>query len=231
MAYTKFDWTKADEFYERSIAANPSWPQARQWYGEKLVYMGRFDESEQQLTRARDLDPLSSVVVTASALPDFFRGHYDRALETYRLAAELDPGSMLPHLWAGKAWLEKKEYAKALASFRKAEALSEHSSLLEALQAQAIFLLGDRAEAERRLKGLIERSRIEHVSHYSLAHLLIALGQIDRGFAELALAIRERDGRATSFAVDPLFASVRNDARFTLLLRQMGLGLPSLRHK
>lgn len=222
-SYIRFEWSKAIEFYERAIQANPSMAKIYQWYGEALVSLGRMQDARVNFTKARELDPLSPIAVVASAEPDYFTGKYDAAMAVYRRAAEIDPESMLPHLWQGRVLLAKKDYAKALESFQRAESFSERSTMIEALKIDALFLLGRKAEAQEMLKGLLARRNYEHVSHYSLAHVLLTLGHEDQALGELEAAFKAKESLLGFLKVDPGFAPLHNHERFKLLLRQMAL--------
>ncbi|MGZ3712427.1 MAG: adenylate/guanylate cyclase domain-containing protein [Bdellovibrionota bacterium] len=222
-AYIKHEWTKAFEFYDRAIKSNPNIAKSYQWYGEALVSNGRLADARKNYTKARELDPLSPIVLVASAEPDFFSGEFDRAIATYRRASEIDPESMLPYLWQGRAWLAKKNYAKALENFQKAETYSERSSLIEAFQIDAIYLLGNKGEAQQKMKGLLDRAELEHVSHYALAHVYLTFGYEDKALSELEIALRLKESQVVFLKVDPIFMPLRQNPAFLLLLREMAL--------
>jgi tetratricopeptide (TPR) repeat protein len=224
-AYIRYEWTRAFEFYERAIRSNPNIAKTYQWYAEALACMGRYPEARKNYAKARDLDPLSPVAVVASAEPDFFTGNYEAALTIYKRASEIDPESMLPYLWAGKVWLAKKNYAKALENFQKAETYSERSSVIEALKIDAIYLLGSKGEAQQKFRSLLERRNFEHVSHYALAHVYLTFGHADRALEELAAAINAKESQITFLKVDPIFANLREDPGFKVMLRQMALSI------
>jgi adenylate cyclase len=224
-AYIKFEWTRAFEFYERAIRSNPNIAKSYQWYAEALACAGKFGESRKNYAKARELDPLSPVVIVASAEPDFFSGNYDAALTIYKRASEIDPESMLPYLWSGRAWLAKKNYGKALENFQKAETYSERSSIIEAYKIDAIYLLGSKGDAQQKMKYLLDRAIMEHVSHYALAHVYLTFGYPDKALQELEEAVKAKESQSVFLKVDPTFIPLRENPGFKLLLREMALAV------
>ncbi|MCH9646758.1 MAG: winged helix-turn-helix domain-containing protein [Deltaproteobacteria bacterium] len=59
------DWEGAEASYLRSIALEPSYATAHQWYSEMLTLAGRYEESLEPVRIAVELDPLSPVVHAA----------------------------------------------------------------------------------------------------------------------------------------------------------------------
>src|SRR6266536_2701317 len=56
----KFDEAEAE--WQKTIALNPNYATAHQWYSEHLVAMGRYDEALAEIKRAQELDPLSLII-------------------------------------------------------------------------------------------------------------------------------------------------------------------------
>jgi len=83
----EFDWNfpAAEQGFRKAIALNPSYAKAHQWYSNFLSVSKRFDESFVEIARARQLDPLNSMIDTDAGLASYWAGQYDRA---QRLAFE-----------------------------------------------------------------------------------------------------------------------------------------------
>jgi hypothetical protein len=81
-----------------------------------------------------------------------------------------------------------------------------------------------RAEAERILDELIEMSRRIYVSPYSIARIHTGLGNTELALEWLEKACDQRHGILAYLKVEPIFDPLRSEARFTDLLRKMGLG-------
>lgn len=55
--YHYWNWSGAEELFRRSIALDPSYSTAHQWYGNLLTVTARFDEAEREMRIGR-LSPL-----------------------------------------------------------------------------------------------------------------------------------------------------------------------------
>jgi hypothetical protein len=73
------------------------------------------------------------------------------------------------------------------------------------------------------LRELEQSSAEKYVSPVPLAVTLAALGEYETAFARLDDGLRFRCPRAIWSKVDPRFDILRSDARYTDLLRRMGL--------
>ena len=79
------------------------------------------------------------------------------------------------------------------------------------------------AEARKILDQLKERSQQTYVQPMWLAVIYIALGDKDQAFDWMQKAYEDRSAWLVYLKVDPLFDNVRQDARFTDLMRRVGL--------
>ena len=77
------------------------------------------------------------------------------------------------------------------------------------------------------LRRLEEQGRRRYISPMEFASVYLALDDVETGLKRLAKAVSHRCFEILSFNVDPRFAPVRKDARFTKLVRQVGLGSPT----
>ena len=82
---------------------------------------------------------------------------------------------------------------------------------------------GDRAEAQKVLKELITRSAQTYVQPIWIAVIHAALGDKEEAFLWLRKAVGDRSVWLIYLNVDPIFDSLRTDARFADVVRQVGL--------
>src|SRR5207247_9336537 len=80
-----------DRELRRAIELSPSLAVAHQSLGVSFAKQGRLDEALEEYLKARELDPLSSVIARQVATPYYFKRDYVRALELLRQANELGP--------------------------------------------------------------------------------------------------------------------------------------------
>jgi TolB-like protein len=92
--FAPFNFPLGDRELRRAIELSPSLAIAHQDLGLSLVRQGRLNESLAEYLKARELDPLSSIIARLVALPYYLKRDYARALELLRQANEL--GRRLP---------------------------------------------------------------------------------------------------------------------------------------
>ena len=217
-----WDWAGAEADFQQAIRLNPTYPTAHQWHGESLVSMGRFDQGLAELKKARDLDPLSSIINTNLGLNFYWARRYDLAIEQLERALELEPNFFRAHLHLGMCYERKSLYREAVAELEKARAISENSWTLAGLgHCHASF--GTSAEAERFLEQLLELSRRQYVSCATIAVVYAGFGdRADQTMEWLEKAYEERSGLLIWLKVWPIFDYLHSDARFVSLLRRIG---------
>ena len=82
---------------------------------------------------------------------------------------------------------------------------------------------GKQAEARAELEGLLKSSTERYVSPYSIAMIYNGLGERDETLAWLERGVEQRDPRMTFLKVEPKWNNLRDDPRFTDVLRRVGL--------
>ena len=152
----------------------------------------------------------------------FFGRQYDHAIAQLRALLDHAP-NFFPALFnLGRVLVQKGIYAEAITAFEKAVALSGNREGLPAL-AHAYALAGKTNEARAILDDLLSNVNGRYVASPMIARILLGLGEIDQCFEWLRKGIEERSTWIVFLKVDPVYDSVRNDPRFTELLRCTGL--------
>src|SRR5579864_2077356 len=75
-----WDWTGAAEGFRRAIQLDPSYSTAYQRYSLYLTAMGKFDDSFEQIKKARELQPLSISINTSIGWRLYLAREYDRSI-------------------------------------------------------------------------------------------------------------------------------------------------------
>ena len=219
----EWDWPAAERAFQRAIALNPNYVTAHHWYGWCLVQRGQFDEGLARMKRAMELEPLSFIIQTQLGASLFYLGQTDQAIEQYRKVLDLDSNFVRAHFYLGQAYEQKGMYAEAIVELKQALALSPDSVEYQAGLGHAYACSGDLRQARRILDQLIEMSKRQYISRYSIALLYTSLSQQDQAFTWLNQGAKERSSRLTRLKVDPRFAPLRPDPRFAELLQHLGL--------
>jgi len=217
-----WEWAEAEREFRRAIELNSGYALAHNYYGILLVDLGRFDEAQAQMNRARELDPLSPFVQVGAVWPVYFARQYDQAIEQLRKIAAWNPEFANAYINLGWAYTHKGMYEEAIAALNKAKSLSDFW-LISAHLGYVYSRAGKRDEARNVLAELQARAAREHISDYGLAVVHVGLGEKDQAFAALEKAFEARDDFLSFLKVEPLFDELRSDPRFTDLLRRMNL--------
>jgi TolB-like protein/tetratricopeptide (TPR) repeat protein/DNA-binding winged helix-turn-helix (wHTH) protein len=220
--YYDRDWAGAEREFRRAIELNPNYANGHHWYAEFLSLVGRHAEAIAESERARELDPLSNIINTWVGSRYFFARQYDKAIEQYRNAVEMDPGFVPGHLVLGHALEQKHMYGEAIAELEKAVSLSGGSPVYMASLVHAYGVAGRQSQAKKLFDDLRNLSKQRYVSSYDLALASLGIGETDQAFTLLARAVEERSPRAAFLGVDPRFDGLRNDARFKELMIRIG---------
>jgi serine/threonine protein kinase/tetratricopeptide (TPR) repeat protein len=224
LAWAKFhdwDWAGAEKEFKRAIELNPSYTTAHSWYGEYLMVLGRFDQALAEFNRAYELNPLSTGANLALGQRFYYARQYQQAIGQFQKTLAMDSSFVPAHEYLGRAYEQNGMPVEALAEFRKALELSEGDTNELAALGQAYAASHQDAEARKILDQLKERSRQTYVQPASVAVIYLALGEKDQAFDWLQKAYDDRSGWLVYLKVDPWADSVRNNARFTDLVRSV----------
>ena len=139
-------------FFSHIVSLNPKARRAHTNAGRRLVKLGRFDEAEDHLRRALEVDPHDSNARQNMAEVLRRTKRYDEAIEAFRTVLRAQPESELAHGGMAMALFELKRYEEAIAAMEKALALkpdgrkagSLHLYLGRAFQAQVRLDEADR---------------------------------------------------------------------------------------
>jgi DNA-binding winged helix-turn-helix (wHTH) protein/TolB-like protein/Tfp pilus assembly protein PilF len=220
----RFDWdrTATERGFQTAIKLKPAYAPAHQWYSSYLVAVERFDEAIASAKRTSELEPLSFVASSHLGWIYYLSGKNDEAIEQCKKILELDPSSFPARRYLGLAYEAKGMYAEAIAEFQTGVKLSG-SPLMHALLGHAYAVSGKTAEAQKVLADLQQLQGQRYVSPYTLAAIYAGLGDRDQAFKWLETAVEERDIWLMNLKVDPVFAKLRTERRFTDILGRIRL--------
>jgi len=217
-----WDWTGAEQEFQKAIELNPNYSVVHQWYAYLLAVLGRHEEALAQVQRAREIDPLSLPINAFVGFIHMKSRHCSEAIDACRKAIELDPPNPFGHWMLARAFDACDQFHEALVESENAATVSGGSLPYVAHLGYAHARNGDRAKAEQALSDLMELSGQKYVSPYDFAVIHAAVGNNDEAFKWLEKAYEQRTSRLTELA-DPGFKALRADPRFQPLRRCIGL--------
>jgi serine/threonine protein kinase/Tfp pilus assembly protein PilF len=221
--HSEWDWAGAEREFKRAIALNPSWAPAHHWYAHLLLALDRIDESVAESERASQLDPDNVMWGSCVGWHCLYARKYDDAIQHLQNVIAKTPKQFLAYLYLGRAYEATGRMPEAIAAFRNSANFSMQSATVLAALGHAYGRNGQRAEAESILKTLTTRAQTEYVSAYDIAVIHAGLGNKDEAFDWLDKAYLERSAWLAHIKWDERFADLRSDARFTALVRRIGL--------
>jgi TolB-like protein/DNA-binding winged helix-turn-helix (wHTH) protein len=208
-------WTPAaaEKEFRTAIALNSSNVDAHHWYAQLLMTEGRFDEAEQQMAAALDVDPRSPILRTNLGWLHYFEGHMSQAIAEIKEVVRENPDFLTAHykLWyaysatgdQANAWREfqwvmswdagGEKMAQAIEAYRKG---GYHKAL-------EVFTVAEDLDDRG---SLVESARC-----------MAFAGNSQAALAYLEKARRVHEGWILFAAKDPAFAGLRADPRFQKL--------------
>jgi DNA-binding winged helix-turn-helix (wHTH) protein/TolB-like protein/Flp pilus assembly protein TadD len=226
MAFIKFrwDWDRAEteREFQSAIKLKPAYAPAHQWYSSYLVAVERFNEAIAEAKRTEELEPLSFVASSHLGWIYYLSGKNDEAIEQCRKILELDPSSFPARRYLGLAYEAKGMYPEAISEFQTGVKLSG-SPLMLALLGHAYAVAGRKADAQQVLNDLQQLQSQRYVSPYTVAAIYTGLGDQEQAFKWLDRAVEERDIWLMNLKVDPVFAKLRSQRKFTDTLARIRL--------
>ena len=226
LAFIKFRWdwdrSATEREFQTAIKLKPAYAPAHQWYSSYLVAVERFDEAIGEAKRTEELEPLSFVASSHLGWIYYLAGQNDKAIEQCRKILERDPSSFPARRYLGLAYEAKGMYSEAIAEFQTGVKLSG-SPLMLALLGHAYAVSGKTAEAKQVLSDLQQLQGQRYVSPYTVAAIHAGLGDQDQAFKWLETAVEERDIWLMNLKVDPVFAKLRSQRKFTDILARIRL--------
>jgi TolB-like protein/DNA-binding winged helix-turn-helix (wHTH) protein/Flp pilus assembly protein TadD len=216
-----WDWAGAAEGFRRAIQLDPTYATAYQRYSLYSIAMGRFDDSLEQIKKARDLEPLSISINASLGWRLYLARDYDRSIAQLRDTLEMDPSYEWAHLTLGQAYEEKGQYDLALEELQRAVEISNSSPLMISALAHAYALSGNHSESRKRLAQLDALSKQQYVSPFYVAIVYLGLGNNELAMSWLQKAYADRSNGLVFLKVEPELDPLRSDPRFISLLHKL----------
>jgi serine/threonine-protein kinase len=218
VGFAPSNFSLGDRELRHAIELSPSLALAHFYLGVSLVRQGRLDESVEEFLKARELDPLSSVIARGVSIPYYLKRDYARALELLRQANELGPA--LTTTYEIGIYIQNRLFNETLAELEKAKRERKSDSILIYDTGMVYAAQGKRADALQIIKQLEEMSGASLSQAHWIAKIYAVLNE-----KELAFSWLER-GLATGaigpfYKDEPVWDTIRSDPRFAALVGKM----------
>ena len=211
VAFAPSNFPMGDSELKHAIELNPNLAVARYNLGLSLIRQGRLDEASTELTKARELDPLSSVIARAVVIPYYFKRDYVRAFELLQQANELGPP--LSATWEIGLYIRAGKLEQAFADIEKAKTTRKDDPLFVYSSGMAYAAAGKQAEAREIIQELEKMGGAGLSTGHWIAKICATLNDKDGAFEWL-----ERVWATGSIGVfykdEPVWDPIRDDSRF-----------------
>ncbi|HKY98763.1 MAG TPA: protein kinase [Gemmatimonadaceae bacterium] len=220
--FYEWDWARARHEFEKALALDPAYPSTHLW---KAWYLLARDSTNAAIAEGRNalaLEPFLVLTNTRLISLLYYGRQYQEALRQSQKTFELD--SMFFQLGAerGRVLVELHRCDEALQSVSRIP--MQTPAMLGGTRGYTYAKCGHRADALAELDHLTAAAKSgKYVSHYALAVVQAALGNNDAAFTELDKGLAERSWCMFLIEIEPAFDGLRNDPRFAVLARKIGL--------
>jgi DNA-binding winged helix-turn-helix (wHTH) protein/Flp pilus assembly protein TadD len=218
----EWDWPAAESLFCKAIALDAGYSQAHRLLGVVLSHMGRPREAAEAIRRARELDPLLAGNQALSAQVAFAGRDYKSAKQFARQAIVVDPEFWIGYMQLGQALEQLGEREQALDALVSAGRFSGGNSKVVSLRGYIFAKLGRADEAREVLRTLVAIARERYVPPYAMALVHAGLGEPDDCFEWLERSFDARDVHLVFLPIDSKWDVVRDDPRFSALLKRCG---------
>ena len=218
-----WDWDYADREFQRAIQLKPGYANAHLWYASLLASLGKFDAAVREANLALELDNYSPVARTQLGSILYRSRRYDEAIAVLQKMLDQEPNSLTALNYLALCHLKQEKYNEAIAEFQKAVAASPKFPDFTALLGFAYGLAGQPDRARQSLAKLDEFARVTYVAPSNFGAVYAGLGNLDKAFEYLEKTYEERSPNIRALKTDPIYDILRNDARFTEMLRRVKL--------
>ncbi|HQZ95025.1 MAG TPA: tetratricopeptide repeat protein [Pyrinomonadaceae bacterium] len=218
-----WQWAEAEQEFKRAIELNPNYATAFHWYATFLRNTGRTNEAVPLITRAQEIDPLSSVIHSEVAVIYLVQNNYQAAIETCLKIIELDPAFSNAYQYLGLSYFKVGRNAEALTTLEKAVELSKRDGEKLRYLGYGFAIEGKRVQAYSILKELEEKYVKKEANGRDVASVYAGLGEKDKAFEWLEKDFQTKAGEFSPMTWEIPFETLRGDPRYKDLLKRMGL--------
>ena len=218
-----YDWDReqARREYLRALELNPGLPTAHMSYTTYLLQTEQVQEALKEMQKAKDLDPLSTLMGSGVAFIYFYLRDFDQAIAEHKKVLELDANYTYSQLGLGLAYEQKGVYPEALEMLEKARASSGDNPMVLGSLGGCYAKAGQEEHARQLLNQLDEMGTRQYVSPVCQASIYIGLGEIETAMEWLEKAANGRAAFLGYLPVWPPYDPLRSHPRFAALRKRI----------
>jgi len=224
LALNEWKWEEAELGFKRAIELNPNYGTAHHLYSYSVLrFTRRLDEELKEAYKALELDPLAPVMSLNIGQTLYFREEYDRAIQYFQRALDIDPNFLGAYLHQAGCYLATARYEKGLELIETYLPRITTQTRTKLGLVSAYATAGRMEEAKRLIAEVEQAGAKELIPFLEFVDAYAALGETDRFFEYLDKAALQRDYSVPWVLVDPSYKRYRSDPRFISLKSKVGI--------
>jgi len=216
----EWDFAGAEKEYIRGKSSR-----TYRFYGFFLLLMGRFQDAEDHFAESRRLNPMDPHDRTHRGVVQYFLNHPQRAIKILKDGISFYPNVLSGYHKLGKIYLNLGNYDEAIETLELGMEVDKDRipSFLGDL-AIAYFKSGQPEKAKEIIEELksIESKGLQGSPSFYLAQIYAGIGDPELAFETLEKSYEAHEVEMIWLKIEPQFNSLRNDPRFTDLLKRVG---------
>ena len=232
----EWDWGKAENSFKRAIELNPSCAIAYNWWGFMSSLLGRDEVGVRYTSRAVELDPLSTILISGKCGAMALANMKDGVLKEIELLKRLRPTDYSLHNFLALFYFEIGMVAEAKREMdivrfeiktRRAQGIHGWTtgviSWIYSENSLVYPASGDPQGAREMLAEVEEYAKTGYAGPNDIGAICLAAGEKEKAYRWFERGIEMRDPGLIFHSAWRGFDSVRSEERFKLLLRKMGV--------
>ena len=219
----RFDFSGAEASYRRAIELDPRSTYAIIEYTDLLRATGRLNEAEEQIRKARVLQPGLPVLAVKQAEILLDHKQPDAAIVTATDALRLRHDVRRAHVALGAAWEAKGDIERALSCYRVALGMNPQDRRALPALGYALGVSGRQQDAyavARQLEGM--HANIRHCA-FQVAIVYSGMGEYEKSLEWLELAWQTKQAALPMMTVEYRLQPLRQHLRFQTIVKSLGL--------
>ena len=215
-----WDWEESEIEFKKGLELSPNYATGHHWYADYLSYMGRFDEALIEVKIARELDPLSMIILQEESVIYYWSGDFDSARKMMDRNIKLFPNFSEAYRIKARFHFNEGEDAAAAQMWLKVAELQNWPAVELKAMKRAVESAGFKEMIK--VKHEFDMKHIPVYSHI-IAYNYYVMGDYDKSLDWLERSVDERTFRVTTLNVNPDFSDpvFRSNPRFQALLKKM----------
>jgi len=222
-AFFDWRWKEAETSFQRALELDPNYATGWEWNGIHLLSRGKGAEALRSMREAWRLDPLSLMAGTILGWASHEADEPEEGDRILTTVTGMDPRFVFAQNVQGAMMAIRGAAATGVEILERAVALTGREGLALAFLGFAYGRAGRVDEADAVVRELEAARGERHVSPYHLSLPLAGAGRAGEALDRLEEAVKGRESFFASTHFSRMFDGVRDDPRFTALVRTMGL--------